>query len=125
MGPGHRQEVRSSWEVTGSQSQGLVYAQPAQGSLNVSNLCTNGLSEGNVLQARTPSFSHSALLPGPEQEESCLGEQQGPGVASCNLSMKEAEAGRWRVQDLVSVNKALGPLAAGQKEWLGPEGDSP
>lgn len=47
MNLGHRQEVRSSWEGAGSQSQGLAYVQPVQDSLSVRSLYANGLPEGN------------------------------------------------------------------------------
>lgn len=93
MNLGHRQEVRSSWEGTGSQSQGLASVQAVQDSLSGRRLYANGLPEGNQLQARTPSFSHSASLTGPGQEESFLEEQKKLGVHSCNLSTREVEAG--------------------------------
>jgi hypothetical protein len=56
----HRREVRPSWEGTGSQSQGLASVQPVQGSLRVSSLHTNGLSEGGVFPSQMPRpFTHS------------------------------------------------------------------
>ena len=102
MNLGHRQEVRSSWEGAGSQSQGLTYVQPVQDSLSVRSLYANGIPEGNQLQIKTPSFSHSAALtePGQEELESFLEEQKEFGVHSCNLSTREAEAGDGKFKTL-------------------------